>query len=101
VNRCGAVKTYDAMANARATVKLAPEKWAKSDPDDQKRLSTLANTDVASGGLSDIALQNLVDVSTSALTNDNIDVTTETRNYTESILAAARARGTITIPPGF
>lgn len=93
----GNVKNYDTMADMRAKIKLSPERWVKLDPDDQKKLRTLAGD----GSLSDEALQNLVEASTSALSNDNIDVSKEVRDYTDEILQAAKARGTIVIPAGF
>ncbi len=85
----GDAKTYSKMLNDRAEKKLSGGKWAALDPDDHTALAGLAE----SGNLSDKALQNLVNATAEAESNDNIDVTDEVKSHGASIRQQGVSKG--------
>ena len=86
-------KNYDESIIARAENKLSDAAWNNLDPDDKIKLHDLADKPVAEGGLSNEALQNLVNATYTAENNSNISVTDETRRWGEEIRQYAAAKG--------
>lgn len=85
----GAPKDYNEMMDMRAKAKLSDSKWANLDPDDLRKYSDLATN----GQLTGESLQNLVDATYDAETNDNISLTTEAKKHGEAIRAYAATIG--------